>query len=148
MPPIPNHIPQASPYWPYYTEQERRNILDHPIEDATIEITLIRSLIAGFLCTTSTRPITDPDLSLQSLYAVSVASSTIANLIKYQREYQHTHPKYEKELEAAYHRARIKLGIYRQMYEAGFAVPDDLPPGTLDPLPPDPPYIPPTTITP
>jgi hypothetical protein len=139
-----SYDPVNSAYWPYYTEDERNMILNHPREDASIEIALMRSGIAQVLKAQQKDPVTTPEESLNTLYTIAVAARTIGTLVHYQHGYNNAHPRWEKLYEEAMHIARIRTGVYRQVAALGFAVPDgvlEIEPDLLPVCPPIPGWV-------
>lgn len=118
--------PSCSRYWSLFTSSEQQAILDHPIHDASIELDLLGILLRDFIASLPS-PVTDPDFSLQLLYTTARVTSVMGSLYLYQRQRHQQHPRYEKMLKDAFREVRISQGIYRQMHEAGFAIPADIP---------------------
>ena len=138
--------PSTSPYWSCYTPDEQQMLIEHPIEDASLEIALLRSEIALFLKSQGSEPLTDPLVSLQTLYTIAVAARTIGILIQYQRKYRSTHSKWDALIEEGMHQALIRCGGYRHMASLGFEVPEgvlDIEPDLLEVCPPIPGWVPP-----
>jgi len=141
----PPDDPTTDVYWRFYTAQERQMLLDTPIEDVAQEIALLRMTIFGLFETQQTQPITTLKESLNTLYSISVASSAIGALIKYQRDYSKTHNKWNALYKEAMHIARIRTGLYRQMAAIGYTVPDgvlEIEPDLMPICPPMPNWVP------
>ena len=114
--------PSASPYWDYFTPAEQEIILNHPLHDTAIEIELLRSLLAAFLEVSVAQPITDPELSLQALYSVSLTAAVIASLVRDSLQSDLHQTNCDQSLADAYHRARTSLGIYSYASHLGFSL--------------------------
>jgi hypothetical protein len=123
-PPKPPYDPSTSAYWPYYTEDERQVILNHPIQDVHLEIGLMRLEIDEVLKAQQKNPVTSLEASRDTLHAISVAASTIGTLSKLQRDYKSTHNEWKEFYEESMHLARIRTGVYRQVAALGYSVPD------------------------
>jgi hypothetical protein len=139
--PKPEYDPSTSVYWPYFTEEERQMCRNHPREEVTLEIQLMRSEVIEVLKAQQKDPCRTPQETLSTLYAISVAARTIGTLVKFQSDYDQTHNKWDALLEEAHHIAFIRTGDYRLMAKMGFSVPD----GVLEIEPdlmPEPVYIP------
>jgi hypothetical protein len=133
--------PSTSAYWPYFSEEERHMCRNHPREEVTLEIQLMRSEIIEVLKAQQKNPAKTPQETLATLYAISAASRTIGTLVKFQSDYDQAHNKWQAILEEAHHIAFIRSGNYRLMAKMGFSVPD----GVLEIEPdllPQPTYIP------
>lgn len=146
-PPKPEYDPSTSAYWPYYTEEERQMLLNHPREEVKLEIALMRSEIAQVLKAQQKDPCKTPQESLSTLYTIAVAARTIGTLVKYQSDYNQTHNKWDAFLEEAHHIAFIRTGNYRLMAKMGFAVPDgvlEIEPDLLPHCDPIPGWVPPS----
>ena len=120
--------PSTSTYWPYYTDEERQMLLNHPKDEVALEIHLMRSEIAQVLKAQQKDPCKTPQESLAILYTIAVAARTIGTLVKLQSDYKQTHNKWDAILAEANHISLIRMGVYRQVAAMGFSVPD----GVLD----------------
>ena len=119
-----SYDPTTSTYWPYYTEEERQMLLNHPRQEVALEIHLMRSEIAQVLKTQQIDPCKTPQESLAVLYTIAVAARTIGTLVKLQSDYKQTHHKWDVILAEAKHISLIRTGVYRQVAAQGFGVPD------------------------
>lgn len=116
--------PSTSVYWPYYSTEERQMLRNHPREEVTLEIQLMRSEIVEVLKARQKHPCQTPQESLATLYAITVAARTIGTLVKFQSDYNQTHNQWDEIIAEAKHIALIRTGTYRLMAKMGFTVPD------------------------
>jgi len=116
--------PSTSAYWPYYSEGERHMLRNHPREEVTLEIQLMRSEIVEVLKARQEDLCQTLQESLATLYAITVATRTIGTLVKFQSDYNQTHNKWDEIIAEAKHIALIRNGTYRLMAKMGFTVPD------------------------
>jgi hypothetical protein len=127
---------QTSAYWPYFTPLERQLLAAHPSDQVNLEIALLRAEIAAVLDMTRSQPSSLPEDSLQILYTIAIASSTIASLVRIQTDYNHGHDQITDIIHQAHHLAFLRTWNYRLMAALGFSVPAEFLQTRPDLLPP------------
>ena len=125
MPTNQNH-PQPTVYWYFFTQQEKQMLASHPSGQVTLEIALLRAEITAVLQTARSEPSSLPDDSLQALYTIAIAATTIASLVRIQNDYDLAHSRLSEFIHQAHHLAFLRTGNYRLMASLGFSVPGDV----------------------